>query len=303
MGEGVTVVVPTLNRREVLVTTVRDLLEQNHRQLEILVVDQSDEQDPGLLALEQAHPEVVTYRHVSFRGLPVARNYGWMNARHEAIIYVDDDVEVPKGFVRAHREALGRDGVGIVGGRIIEERGRPRMRKGLIRTGRFNRVTAGVSSSFDVKGFFDVKHVKGCNFSCWKGVVSQVGGFDERLGQAAALLEETEFCLRVREAGHRVVFEGTASLIHLNAGEGGCRVSDVPRYVHSLARNRSVVIRRHVLPAFWPIALGRSLLYGLSYAVAYRRPTAIGSCLRGIFDGWELGGVAPLCTGGAEIFR
>ena len=303
MGEGVTVVVPTLNRGEVLVATVRDLLEQNHRPLEILVVDQSDEQDPELLELRQANPGVVTYRHVAFRGLPVARNYGWMNARHEAVIYVDDDVEVSDDFVRAHLDALRQDRVGLVGGRIVEAGGSSSARRGPGYTGRFNRVTAGVSSSFDVTGFFDVNHVKGCNFSGWKGVVSQVGGFDEHLGQAAALLEETELCLRVREAGHRVVFEGAASLIHFKAGEGGCRVSDVPRYVHSLARNRSVVIRRHVRPAFWPVALGRSLLFGLSYAVAYRRPAALGSCLRGIFDGWEIGGVAPLCTGGTEIFR
>jgi hypothetical protein len=99
----------------------------------------------------------------------------------------------------------------------------------------------------------------------------------------------------------RIVFEGAASLLHLRSEEGGCRVPDIRQYVHSLARNRSVVIRRHVRTAFWPIALGRTFLYGLSFSVAYRRPAAFGSCLRGMLEGWKLGGVAPLCTGGREV--
>jgi glycosyltransferase involved in cell wall biosynthesis len=303
MGDGVTVVVPTLNRGEVLVATVRDLLEQIHRPLEILVIDQSDEQDSELLKLEQVHPGVVTYRHVAFRGLPVARNYGWMNARYDAVVYVDDDVEVPDDFVRAHLEGLRQDSVGMVGGRIVEAWDVSNGRAGPGHTGKFNSISAVANRCFDVSGFFDIDHVPGGNFSGWRDVLRGAGGFDERLGVGAALLEETELCLRVREAGNRVVFEGAASLMHLRAGEGGCRDSDVPRYVHSLARNRSVVIRRHVCPVYWPIALGRSLLYGLSYTVAYSRPTVFGSCMHGMIEGWRLGGLAPLCTGGWETDR
>lgn len=300
MGDGVTVIVPTLNRGEVLAATVKGLLAQDYQPLEILVVDQSDEQDPEVLELQKAHPGVVTYRHVSFRGLPVARNCGWMNARYEAVVFVDDDVQVSVGFVRAHIEALRQDRVGLVGGRIVEAQDRSDVRTGPGYTGGFNPVTAVPSRGFDVNGLFDIDHVPGGNFSGWRDVLKRSGGFDERLSVGAALLEETELCLRVRKAGHRIAFDGAASLLHHRAGEGGCRIPDVREYVKSLARNRSVVIRRHVRPVFWPIALVRSLLYGLSYSVAYRRPVAFGSCLRGMFDGWKVGRLAPLCTGGTE---
>jgi GT2 family glycosyltransferase len=303
MGEGVTVVVPTLNRGEMLAATVRDLLEQNHHPLEILVVDQSDEQDPVLLELAQANPGVITYRHVSFRGLPVARNYGWMNARHEAVVYVDDDVKVPVGFVRFHLEALHRDGVGMVAGRIVDARGSSNVRTGPGYTGKFSTVSAVAGRGFDVSGFFEVDHAPGGNFSVWRDVLNRVGGFDERLGAGAALLEETDLCLRVRGAGQKIIFEGAASLKHFGAVEGGCRVSEVPRYVFSFARNRSVIIRRHVSPTFWPIALGRSLLYGLSYALAYRRPNTLFACVRGMVEGWRCGDLQPLCTGGKGPYR
>ena len=180
----------------------------------------------------------------------------------------------------------------------MEAQGGSGVRCGPGNTGRFSRVTAVAGRGFDATGYFDTDHVPGGNFSGWRHVLAASCRFDESLGVGAALLEETELCLRVREAGYRVVFNGAACLTHLRATEGGCRVSDVPRYVHSLARNRSVIIRRHIPPPFWPIALGRSILYGLSYAVAYGRPTAFGSSVRGMIEGWVLGAVAPLCTGG-----
>jgi GT2 family glycosyltransferase len=297
-GEGVTVVVPTLDRAEMVVETVKGLLDQEHSPLEILVVDQSERPNTVLGDLERLRPETVTYRHVSFRGLPVARNFGWMKARHKAVVYVDDDVEVAPGFVEAHLGALSLDGVGMVGGRISEAGGVIEARKPASRTGGFNPVLAVANRGFDVDGLFEDDHVPGGNFSAWHHVLDRSGGFDERLGDGAALLEETDLCLRAKKEGHRICFSGAASLIHLRVEAGGCRVPDVSDYVHSLARNRSVVIRRHLQPVFWLIALGRSYLYGLSYATAYRRPSALMSCLRGSAEGWRLGALEPLCTGG-----
>src|ERR1700729_3710640 len=49
--QGVSVVVPTLNRGPFLIDTLHDLLAQKHRPLEILVVDQSREENPVLLGL------------------------------------------------------------------------------------------------------------------------------------------------------------------------------------------------------------------------------------------------------------
>ena len=298
MNDSATVVIPTLGRAGSAVATVRSVLEQGHDQMEILVVDQSDERDSELLHLENGHPDVITYRHVTFRGLPVARNYGWMNARHEAIIFIDDDVEVLPGFVGAHLEALQRDGVGLVGGRINDAGATSVGHAGPGHTGRFNIASAVADRGFNTDGFFEIDHVPGGNFSSWRNVLQQAGGFDERLGLGAALMEETELCLRVRKVGLTIVFCGSASLLHLRANAGGCRVPDIPDYVYSLAANRSVVIRRHVPQGFWPVALGRSLLYGLSYATAYRRPAAISSCLKGMIEGWRRGRLQPLCTGG-----
>ena len=85
-NEGITVVIPTLDREGFLMNTIADLLAQTHRPMEILVVDQSAEVSPQLLAFVQAYSEVVSYHRVPFRGSAKARNYGWQHARYDAVV-------------------------------------------------------------------------------------------------------------------------------------------------------------------------------------------------------------------------
>jgi GT2 family glycosyltransferase len=53
LDTGATVVVPTLNRGNVLIDCLRDLLQQHRRPLEILVVDQSDGPSPEMQELAE----------------------------------------------------------------------------------------------------------------------------------------------------------------------------------------------------------------------------------------------------------
>jgi len=55
-----------------------------------------------------------------------------------------------------------------------------------------------------------------------KDVILRLGGFDTRFG-GTAFLEETDFCIRLRKAGYKMVFDNNAELIHLKEPTGGCR--------------------------------------------------------------------------------
>lgn len=289
-----TVVVPTLNRGGSLAGCLRDLLAQRHRPLEILVVDQSADEPPAeVQALAAGAPEVIAYRRVDFRGLPQARNYGWQRARHDAILYVDDDVRCGPELAGEHLRALGRPGVGAVGGGIDEaekpaDPGPP--------TGVFDLWLAEARRGFAATGEVEADHVPGGNFSVWREAVRAAGGFDEALAVGAALYEEAEFCLRLRKAGYLVWFNGRARLTHLAAVGGGCRVEDVPAYVRGLAHNRGVVIGRHLRWFHWPSAAARVKWLGLAYALHYRRPAALPACAAGLLKGFLQGRRAPACT-------
>lgn len=291
--QGMTVVVPTLNRGGFLPDCLRDLVAQRHRPLEILVVDQSADVPGQVARLAELHPDVIRYHRVSFRGLPEARNHGWQHATHEAIIFVDDDIRCGPEFVSEHLRALTLPRVGVVAGGIDEANkpadvGPP--------TGLYKAWTSTPMTGFGAWKEGDVDHAKGCNFSVWKRALVEVGGVDERLNVGAALYEEADLCLRIKRAGYRIYFNGKARLTHLAAADGGCRVGQVRSYVFAMAHNRSLMIRRHGRWYHAPVALGRLAALGFSYARHYRTPRAIAACVSGSLQGLLAGRKPPLCT-------
>jgi GT2 family glycosyltransferase len=299
--QGVTVVVPTLNRGELLADCLRDLLAQRHRPLEILVVDQSAEEPSAeVQGLTAGAPEVIAYHRVDFRGLPRARNYGWQRARHDAILYVDDDVRCGPELAGEHLRALNQPGVGAVGGGIDEankpaDPGPP--------TGAFNPWLAEPGRGFGASSEMEIEQVKGCNFSAWRSAIRAVGGFDEALDVGAALYEEAEFCLRLRKAGYLVWFNGRARLTHLAAAGGGCRVGEAPAYVFGLAFGRGLIMRRHLQWFHWPSASVRVKWLALAYAFHYRQPRALAACAAGLLKGFRHGRRPVACTDFRDVPR
>ncbi len=290
---GVTVVVPTLGRGGYLADCLGDLLAQQHRPLEVLVVDQSAERDPAAARLAARHPGVISHHRVGFRGLPRARNFGWQHARYEAIVFVDDDIRCGPELAAEHLRTLRLPGVGVVAGGIDTTSGPADVRR---RPGIYRRWTATPLRGFAARTEGNADHAAGCNFSAWRSVLAGVGGFDESLGTGAALYEELDFCLRAGRAGYRVYFNGAARLTHLVAPGGGCRVERLREHVRALAHNRAMMIRRHGRWYHAPVAALRLASLGLSHARHYREPLALVDCATGGVRGFRTGGRSPACT-------
>lgn len=282
--QGVTVVVPTLNRGDYLYDCLTDLLAQDHRPLEILVVDQSTIIPEAVQQMVTEHSDIISYHQVAFKGLPPARNYGWRNARYDAIIYVDDDIRCPPNLVAEHLRALQLPNVGAVAGRINEVN---RPESSAIKAGQFNRWTATITRGFHLQGEYDVSHVPGGNFSIWKNVAEEVGGVEEALNVGAALYEETEFSLRIIKYGYRIYFNSKAALDHLASSTGGCRVNEVDHYTWALAHNRAILIKRHTSWYHKPTALLQLLRLSLAYAISYRKLSIIPSSIHGLKAGYH----------------
>jgi len=286
-------VVPTLNRGSYLIDTLHDLLAQEYRPLEILVVDQSSEEAPALLDLVLKHPGLISYHKVQFRGLPLARNYGWQQAKYEAIVFVDDDIRCGPSLVSEHLRGLSRPKIGMVAGGIDE---RISSKENSAAPGHFNPWTATPVRSFGANRECFVQHVAGCNFSVWRSVLQAAGGFDEALALGAALYEETELCLRVQKCGVDIYFNGNARLQHLTAGNGGCRVPDLPNYMGSLAHNRAILIGRYLRWFQAPTAYLRLLLLFISYAAHYHTLYIFRPGITGFLAGLRAAKQPPVCS-------
>jgi glycosyltransferase involved in cell wall biosynthesis len=115
------VVIPTCNRPERLLSLLGDLSRSSHPILEILIVDSSDR---ALSPADYAQFANLTIRYVrsETKAVCVQRNIGIRGARGTWVFLCDDDIEVPADYVgklaehvRAHPEA------GAVSGLCLEK--------------------------------------------------------------------------------------------------------------------------------------------------------------------------------------
>jgi GT2 family glycosyltransferase len=228
---------------------------------------------------------------VTFRGLPTARNYGWQLARHDLIVYVDDDIRCGRELAGGYSAALEGDRADICGGGIDghseSDRDCP---------GSYKRWIAVPETGFASTATRPVDHARGCNFSATREVLRQVGGFDERFNIGAALHEETDLMLRAGKAGYAIMFDGGLRLMHLAARAGGTRQRDVRFYVYAFAHNRSIMVRRHSRWYQWPVGLAWSGKLIAAYTWSERNPMVVAAGVRGVIRGWIQGGKPPRCT-------
>lgn len=273
-----------MNREEVLLDTLRDLKAQNFHDFEVIVVDQSDRPNPAVEALLAEFDVPARYCFVThFRGLPEARNFGWRTAKHDIVLYIDDDIRCEPDFLQAHFDAHLKNGVAMVAGGITEAKGDKTRQGG---TGSFNWWTATSTRNFHLHKAGFCLHAPGGNFSVRRVALETLGGFDENLSVGAALYEETELALRFRSAGYRCWFAPKAHLTHLAAPMGGCRVGpDTSRYMFGMGHNRAILIFRHLRPWHRPTAILRVLAYGLSYSRSTNSIAPLLAAIKGLRAG------------------
>lgn len=292
---GISVIIPTLNRESFLEKTVNYILEQDFvLPYEILIVDQSDEENQLMAELCRKTPEKIQYHYITFfKGLPEARNYGVQHAKYDYILFLDDDIECDKTLLTEHYKFLSQEDIAIVTGGVTEKFKRNVPAKHI---GKFHYFTANPEGGFHIDRSGYVEHIKGGNYSIKKDIFIKAGGVDEYLNFGAALYEETELSLRVQELGYKIYFNYAAHIWHLAAATGGCRVTEINKYIKSLVHNRALVITRHLKWYHKPIA--RLYLFRLvaSYAFTYRKPSLLKLYFKSYKQGSKEGKLKPKYT-------
>ncbi|MBH8565157.1 glycosyltransferase [Nostoc sp. CENA67] len=226
----ISVIIPTYGRDETLQDSIVDVLNQDYANFEVLVVDQSPKHKPEIQAYleEQAAAGKIKWFHLDWASLPGARNYGVRRCAGEIILFIDDDVKLPPGFLAAHvKNYLQNPEVGAVAGRVFD-----RMKLG--DSGGKLEIEYLPPQAMDpgiAWYHIDLVHTikpqqvltaRGCNMSFRREIFFKYGlKFDERF-RGSAVREESDFCLRVRKTGYKIWYDPEAHLIHLGEETGGC---------------------------------------------------------------------------------
>lgn len=224
----ISVIIPTYGREETLCHTLKDLLEQNYPNFEILVIDQTPTHNPETETYlkELLEGGKIRWFRLDWASLPGARNYGVRRAKGDIIVFIDDDVQIPQGYLEAHASNYENPQIGAVAGRV------------------FDRMKLADSGGYEIEDlppeamdagiawyYIDLVHTvkpqrvistRGCNMSFRREIFTHYQiWFDERF-RGSAVREESDFCLRLRSTNYYIWYDPSAYLVHLGEETGGC---------------------------------------------------------------------------------
>jgi GT2 family glycosyltransferase len=195
-----TVVIATKDRPRLVREAVDSILAGESRPEEILVVDQSAEP----VAVEGARTVAALAA-----GLSASRNQGILEAAHEIVLLIDDDILVTPGWHRAFVEALAAAGPRAVAtGRVVI--GEPEV------PGGFSPASAVSEEPATYRGRIGTDVLAGGNMAARRQPLLEVGLFDQRLGPGTLhpSAEDNDLGFRLLEEGYEIVYVPEALAIH-----------------------------------------------------------------------------------------
>ncbi len=196
----VSVIIPTLNRYEYLVNVLKDLENQDFKNFEVIVCDQS----------EPLETEFYTGWNLEIKFIPqtekalwLARNTAIKQSKGEYILLTEDDVELPPNWISNHLKCLEYFNVKISAGVFHRT------------NGEFNKESDGV---YCFK--YSMQFPTG-NSLVHRSVFEDIGLFDRQFEKQR--MGDGEFGLRAWLKGYVIISNPKAFIIDVKAPTGGLR--------------------------------------------------------------------------------
>jgi GT2 family glycosyltransferase len=257
----IAVIIPTYQREVVLCDTLRSVLAQDYPAYRVVVVDQTQthQSETQQQLQDWADTGKITWYSVPWASLPAARNLGIERSHSDLVLFIDDDVVLPPGYLYAHaRTFLERPEVGAVAGRVFD-----RMKLAEQQEFEIDYLPPEAMDPSIAWYHLDLVHTtqpqrvltaRGCNMSFRRELFDKHGlRFDERF-YGSAVREESDFCLHIRATGYLIWYNPEAHLVHLGEETGGCH--DIS--TRSL-RYQMHFYHNHFLLALKNLSLGQNL--------------------------------------------
>ncbi len=211
-GEGLTVIVPTCNRCDLLQRLLASLESEWPHLEEVIVVVNATSDDT--LARIQSHAARWPRTRVLERSAPGksgALNHAIRLCQGERLTFLDDDVVVRPGWAEAYLKAFSEsDGQAFQG--LIQMPEEVRNDPNLMQRVACLRTHVFIDPDFAIG---ERRSLTGANMAVRRSTLREIGLFDERLGPGAAgLCEDTDLAWRILHAGGRIEYVPAASVEH-----------------------------------------------------------------------------------------
>jgi GT2 family glycosyltransferase len=245
----VALLILTWNRRDDVLRCVASLPRLDYPNLLPVVIDNASSDDT-VAALRERHPDLAIIENRRNLGYAGGNNVGirWALERGaDYVLIANSDTEMTADLVsELVRVAESDPRIAVVGCRnvLMED---PRVLWGAygeLTYGPFVVRTAGERAA-DGEGWRvvrDVDSVIGNGYLWRRAALEQVGLLDEEF---FGYHEDLDWCLRARRAGRRVVYAGTASIIHKGGSSSDRRQTRSFPMSYFLGRNGVLFVRKH----------------------------------------------------------
>jgi GT2 family glycosyltransferase len=207
----IAIAIPTYRREQVLLDTIECLLRLDPRAGEILILDQTTDHAPKTEEKLRKWNELgqVRWLRLDEPSIPKAMTTGLLEAHHDIVLFLDDDIVPFEQLVGAHLEGH-RAGPRLVAGRVLQP---------------WDDDDSDVpwsAKQFASTEGGEIEQFMGGNFSVQRSAALELGGFDENFVRVAYQFER-EFADRWRARKGRIHFCPDAAIRHLKAASGGTR--------------------------------------------------------------------------------
>ena len=215
------IIIPVHNQiRHTLAALESLALWPRRHSIEVLVGDDaSTDATPTLLA---DIPGLTLVRHATANGFLGNCNRTAAQAKGKYLLFLNNDTVVLPGALDALLDSFAENpDAGLVGARLLYPDGRQQEAGGIIwadgsgwNYGRLDDPTR------SVYGYLrEADYVSGAALAIPAALWTQLGGFDSHF--APAYYEDTDLAFRVRQAGHRVLYQPDAGIIHFEGVSNG----------------------------------------------------------------------------------
>ncbi|MBM7455575.1 GT2 family glycosyltransferase [Oceanisphaera litoralis] len=218
----VSIVVPTRDALNYLQPCVESLLQKTTwPDYELLIVDNQSSEPATLAYFEQVsqHERVRVLHYDQPFNFSAINNFAVAQASGEVVCLLNNDTEViSPDWLEEMVSRLLQPGVGVVGGRLYFSDGRVQHAGDVLGPGGCATHLHGILEADD-PGYMhrsllaqDLSAVTAACLVTHKALYQQLGGLDET--NLTVAFNDVDYCLRVREAGERVIYTPYAKLYH-----------------------------------------------------------------------------------------
>lgn len=266
----ITFVIPTYNRRSLLEAEVNRIRALT-KVAEVMIIDDGSEDGTFafLTGIFHDNDQVRLIRNATNSGSAHCWNIGLANSKTNSVCFLHDDATelLPSAeqFVQTLAALMAR--YEIVGVHVVEEEHYRIPFQGVARDILYQLLYA-LAGQIISKNY-------GARKQCWfvagiLGVRTKIGlslGFDDNLLKGYGFREESDFELRARRSGCRIVYDPAISVVH-KRNQGGGQLQKIvgERYAFWAIRNQFIFMRKNHLriwaPRFVLFVLYQVMLHG-----------------------------------------